>query len=178
MFLDWAAGGVLVCGAVACAAMAVGGKGSRPFAAAAFGAALACAGLRELSRPHGVRFALGLALVGRLRARLVGIGGLIVGRLGRPSRLSWLDAAMGASAVAALAVTAGLAAPVVAGWGAAAALGLSRWRTTPALLSGIAGLALLGADGPSPSLRSYRSWSPPSWTSRVRVPARSSARSC
>jgi diguanylate cyclase (GGDEF)-like protein len=79
----------------------------------------------------------------------VGVGGLIVGRLGRPGRLSWLDAAMGASAVAAVAVTGRLeAAPVAAVAAAAAALALSRWRVTPGLLCGIAGLVILGADGP------------------------------
>jgi diguanylate cyclase (GGDEF)-like protein len=151
MLLDWAAGGVLVCGAVACAAMAAR-RDRGPFAAAAFGVALACAGLRELIAADEGSVSLSLSS-GACAFALVGVGGLIVGRLGGPSRLSWLDAAMGASAVAALAVTAGLrAAPVVAGAGAAAALGLSRWRTTPALLSGIAGLVLLGADGPPAAL--------------------------
>ena len=47
----------------------------------------------------------------------------------RSSRLSWLDAAMGAAATAALAVALGAGAPAaVAIGGAAAGLGLSRWR--------------------------------------------------
>ena len=140
MVFDWAAGVVLVCGAVGCATMALR-KGRSPLAAAAFAAALACAGLSEL-----VGRSLWLSL-GACAFALLGIGFQIVDRLGRPGRLSWLDAAMGASAVGALATTGGLAAPEVVGAaGFAAALSLSRWRVTPALLCGMAGLVLLSVD--------------------------------
>src|SRR4051794_2785841 len=145
MFLDWAAGGVLVCGAVGCAAPALRGDRS-PFAPALFGAALACAATAELVAFDGESLSLWLSL-GACVLAFMGVGALICDRLGAPDRLSWLDAAMGASAVGALAVTAGLPAPpVVAAAGVAAALALSRWRMTTALLCGIAGLALLSAD--------------------------------
>jgi diguanylate cyclase (GGDEF)-like protein len=64
---------------------------------------------------------------------------LIVRRLGPPARLSWLDAAMGASSVGALATPAGPYAAVAAG-GLAAALGLGRWRVRE-LFEGAAGPA-------------------------------------
>ena len=141
MALDWAAGVALLCGAVGCAAMALRRGDRSPLAGAGFAAALGCAGLSEV-----VGTSLWLTLAAGAFA-LVGIGALIVGRLGRPSRLSWLDAGMGASAVGALTVTAGLAAPeVLAAAGFAAALGLSRWRVSPALLCGMAGLVLLSVD--------------------------------
>jgi diguanylate cyclase (GGDEF)-like protein len=145
MFLDWAAGGVLVCGAVGCAALALR-KHSSPLAAVGFGAALACAGLGELAVSDAASLSLWLSVAACVSA-IAGLAALIVARLGRPSRLSWLDAAMGASAAGALAVTAGLAGPmVVAAAGVAGALGLARWRSTPALLCGLAGLALLSAE--------------------------------
>jgi diguanylate cyclase (GGDEF)-like protein len=55
---------------------------------------------------------------------------LVVRRLGRPSAMSWLDAAMGASSVAALAVPAGPDAAIALG-GVAGVLALSRWQLTP-----------------------------------------------
>ncbi len=141
MALDWAAGVALLCGAVGCAAMALRRGDRSPLAGAGFAAALGCAGLSEV-----VGTSLWLTLAAGAFA-LLGIGALIVRRLGRPSRLSWLDAGMGASAVGALTATAGLAAPeVLAAAGFAAALGLSRWRVTPALLCGMAGLVLLSVD--------------------------------
>ena len=141
MLLDWAAGVALVCGAAGCAAAALRRRDRNPFAAAGFAAALGCAGIAEAA---GTSLWLSLAACA---FALIGIGALIVHRLGRPSRLSWLDAGMGASAVGALVTTSGPAAPAVLGAaGFAAALGLSRWRTTPALLCGMAGLVLLSAD--------------------------------
>jgi diguanylate cyclase (GGDEF)-like protein len=55
---------------------------------------------------------------------------LVVRRLGPPSAMSWLDAAMGASSVAALAALAGPDAAIALG-GVAGVLALSRWRLTP-----------------------------------------------
>jgi diguanylate cyclase len=147
MFLDWAAGSVLVFGALACAALALRGDHHR-LPAAAFAAALAFAAADEIGGGDAGALPLTLSVLACACGAL-GLGAMIVGRLGRPDRLSWLDAAMGASAVGAVAVTGGLeAAPVEAGAGAAAALALSRWRVTPALLCGLAGIVILGADGP------------------------------
>jgi diguanylate cyclase (GGDEF)-like protein len=66
--------------------------------------------------------ALGLALVG--------VVALLLGRVGRPAPMSWLDAIMGASATGALLVPAG---PViaVAGGGIVGVLALSRWQLRP-----------------------------------------------
>ena len=75
---------------------------------------------------------------------------MVVRRLGRPLALSWLDCAMGACAVGALAVTTGAELPAnLAAAGVAGTLGLARWRVTTAL-----GLALLGviALGELPAL--------------------------
>jgi diguanylate cyclase (GGDEF)-like protein len=72
---------------------------------------------------------------------------LVLARFESVSRLSWLDAAMGASATAALAVAMSAAAPpAVAAGGAVGGLALSRWRPGWAVLLAIAGLAAL-ADG-------------------------------
>jgi diguanylate cyclase (GGDEF)-like protein len=144
MVLDWAAAAVLTAGAAACVFIAVRRPGRRR-AASAFAVALACAAARELAAADGGAPAIALS-VAACASALVGVAALIGRRLGRPDRLSWLDGAMGASAVGALAVTVGLqTAEVLAAAGAAAALALSRWRLTPAVLCGIAGLVLLGA---------------------------------
>ena len=59
---------------------------------------------------------------------------MVLARLGRPLPLTWLDFAMGACAVGALAVTTGAELPAtLAASGVAAALGLARWRVSPAL---------------------------------------------
>jgi diguanylate cyclase (GGDEF)-like protein len=148
MVLDSAAGGVLVCGAVGCAGLAARSDRRLP-ATAAFAAALACAAGDELGAPaHGTW--LSVAAVG---LAFVGMVWLVVGRCGWPDRLSWLDAAMGCSSVAALAVTVGAPpAAAVAAAGVAAGLALSRWRVSLALLCALAGLALLGVLGPARAL--------------------------
>jgi diguanylate cyclase (GGDEF)-like protein len=148
MVLDSAAGGVLLCGALACAAMAARGDRSRA-ATVAFAAALACVAARELAAPaDGTWLSVAAAALA-----LAGIAALVVRRLGRPNRFSWLDAAMGASSVGALAVSVGAPpAAGVAAAGVAAGLGLSRWRVSPALLAALAGLALLGVEGPPAAL--------------------------
>src|SRR3954470_9124071 len=145
MVLDWAAAGLLLGGAAACATIAVGRPRQR-LPAAGFAAALGCAGGREAAAADAGGAAIALS-VAACACALAGAAALIARRLGRPDRLSWLDGVMGASAVGALVVTLGLdAAAVVAAAGAAAALALSRWRLTWAIVCGIAGLALLGAD--------------------------------
>jgi diguanylate cyclase (GGDEF)-like protein len=140
MVLDWAAGVVLVCGAVGCAAAAA--RRDRPaLPAAGFGAALACAAVREIAANGDAWLSVGACV-----AAIAGLACLVVARFGMPGRLSWLDAAIGASASGALALAAGATAAEVLGIaGIAAVLGLSRWRTTPGVLCGMAGLALLSA---------------------------------
>jgi diguanylate cyclase (GGDEF)-like protein len=70
---------------------------------------------------------------------------MVIGRLGRPLRLSWLDFVMGGCAVGALAVTTGAELPAtLAAVGVAASLGLARWRVSLALALALAGLAALG----------------------------------
>ncbi|MBV9192802.1 MAG: bifunctional diguanylate cyclase/phosphodiesterase [Solirubrobacterales bacterium] len=74
-------------------------------------------------------------------------------RFGAASRLSWLDAAMCDSSVAALAAALGARGPaIVAAGGVAGALALSRWRPSRTVLLGAAGLALLGAGLVIPAL--------------------------
>jgi diguanylate cyclase (GGDEF)-like protein len=76
----------------------------------------------------------------------VGLGLVVWRRFGAISRLSWLDAAMGASSIGALAVALGARGPaIVAAAGVAGSLALSRWRPGWPLLLGAGGLALLGA---------------------------------
>jgi diguanylate cyclase (GGDEF)-like protein len=133
VLIESAAGGVLICGSLGCAAAA-----RRRLAAVAFAAALACAAASEVAGDGLSIAACALALVGAVA--------LVVRRLGPPARMSWLDALMGASSIGALATTAGAPAAVAAG-GVAAALALSRWRVSPPLLCALAGLAVLSAGG-------------------------------
>ena len=80
---------------------------------------------------------------------VVGLVLLVLDRTETVSRLSWLDGAMGASAVGALAVSLGAGAvPAVAAGGAVGALALSRWRPGWAVLLAVAGLAALAGGAP------------------------------
>jgi diguanylate cyclase len=140
MVLDSAAGGMLACGAAASAGTAVLRRHGRP-AAGLLAGALACAAARELG---GGRWLLIVACA--LAAG--GAGALVVARHGRPLRLSWLDAAMGASAAGALAVALGAdAATALALAGAAGVPSLARWRLSPALVAALLGLVALGVEG-------------------------------
>jgi diguanylate cyclase len=65
-----------------------------------------------------------------LALALAAIVALVWRRLGRPSAMSWLDAAMGASSVAALAVPAGPDAAIALG-GVAGICALCRWHVRP-----------------------------------------------
>src|SRR4051794_20429546 len=148
MVLDTAAGAALACGALSCAALAALDRRRRA-AALAFAAALACAAGRELAASRGGTW-LSVAAVGFAFA---GVAALVLVRFGRPDRLSWLDAAMGASSVGALASSVGApASAAVAAAGVAAGLAVSRWRFSPALACAVAGLALLGVRGPLTAL--------------------------
>ena len=70
---------------------------------------------------------------------------MVLGWLGRPLALTWLDVVMGACAVGALAVTTGAELPpTLAAAGVAAALGLARWRVNVALVCALVGVVSLG----------------------------------
>src|SRR3954462_6578159 len=140
MVLDSAAGGVLVCGAAGCAAAAILRRRSRP-ASLLLAAALACAAAGEL----GGEDWLGIAACARAAG---GAGALVESRFGPPLAMSWLDAAMGATSVGALAVALGAdAGGAVAAAGIAATPALARWRFSPALVGVLTGIAVLGVDG-------------------------------
>jgi diguanylate cyclase (GGDEF)-like protein len=123
------------------------------------GGSLACAAAAFLRRRHqaaaiALAAALAVATADAFGADLqfvacvLGFAGalaMVVARLGRPARLSWLDALMGGFAVGALAVTTGAEVPAaIAAAGVAAALGAARWRITGALVCALAGLIALG----------------------------------
>jgi diguanylate cyclase (GGDEF)-like protein len=144
MVLDAAAGIVLLAGALACLAAVLRARAPRA-APLLFAAALGFAAGREFLAADDAEWASVAACV----LAAAGVAALVVERGGRPNRLSWLDAVMGASSTGAL-VAGGHAAPaaVVAAGGVAGGLALSRWRVGPAIVCGLAGLALLGAgDG-------------------------------
>jgi diguanylate cyclase (GGDEF)-like protein len=140
MLADLAAGVVLIAGAGACAAAAVRGRHRLPWLLAAAG--LACAAAAALLESADDR------LLAPAACALVAAGAavLVLHLHADVGRLSWLDAAMGASAAAALAVALGApAAPAVAAGGVAGVIALSRWRATAPVLVALAGLAALGA---------------------------------
>ncbi len=80
--------------------------------------------MRRWGRMWSVLLFVALALA------IVALVIVVVRRLGPPSAMSWLDAAMGASAIGALAWPAGPAVALAAG-GIAGVAALSRWRLTP-----------------------------------------------
>ena len=124
---------MLIAGGVVAAWAAVWRRGAR-LASAAFAIALAVAGAALILEATEATLAACLLVV-------VGLVLLVVDRTETVSRLSWLDGAMGASAVGALAVSLGAGAvPAVAAGGAVGALALSRWRPGWAVLLAVAGL--------------------------------------
>ena len=148
MVLDSLAGAVLLAGALACLGAAVRGDRGRA-ASVAFAAALAVAGARDLFAPDGAEW----ASVAACALAIAGIVALVTARTARPTRLSWLDAAMGASSTGALAVTLGAAPSVAAApRGVRGGVAQSRWRLSPALVCAALGLALLGVSGPVTAL--------------------------
>jgi diguanylate cyclase (GGDEF)-like protein len=136
MFVE-AVGGVLVCGGLACAGAAVLRR-RHQVAAPLLAAALGCAAADAFGAPSGLHAAACVLAAAAVFA-------MILARLGRPLALTWLDFVMGACAVGALAVTTGAELPAtLAAMGVAAALGLARWRVSPALACALVGLAALG----------------------------------
>ena len=132
---------MLIAGGGFAAWAAVWRRGAR-LASAAFAIALAVAGAALILEATEATLAACLLVV-------VGLVLLVLDRFETVSRLSWLDGAMGASAVGALAVSLGAGAvPAVAAGGAVGALALSRWRPGWAVLLAVAGLAALAGGAP------------------------------
>jgi len=140
--VDGAAGLVLIVGGGVAAAALIMRSGGQ-LASAAMAAALVMAGIaRFLDDSTATDLAVGACVL-----TIVGLVFLVLARSESVSRLSWLDAAMAASAASALSVSLGAApSPAVAAAGSAGALALSRWRPRWAVLLAIAGLVAL-ADG-------------------------------
>jgi diguanylate cyclase (GGDEF)-like protein len=146
MILEVAVGAALIGGGVACGVAAVWVKRDR-VAGLAFAAALGCAGIAMLTaRADEV-----LLLVACIFTA-AGVARLVVARAASVTILSWLDAAMGGSATAALVLTlGGDAAAAVGSAGVVGSLALSRWRPGRSVLLGAAGLAAL-AVGPATAI--------------------------
>jgi diguanylate cyclase len=145
MLLELAAGAVLIVGGVGCGVAAFSG-GRDIVAALAFAAALACAGVGTLVAADDGGPSSAVTIVACVVAG-VGVARLVVIRSASVTRLSWLDAAMGSSAAAALALTLGADATAVVAVGAAiGAMALSRWQPRRGVLLGVIGLAALAGD--------------------------------
>ena len=135
-----AAGVVLLVGCVACVwAGAV--RGSGRLGRLAFAAALACAAIAEFTGT-----ASDWLWVAACALATAGMALLLLDRVAVVSRLSWLDATMGASSSAAVAVSVGAdAAAATAVAGAIGSLALSRWRPGWPVVVALVGLVALGA---------------------------------
>src|SRR4051794_8737994 len=146
MLFDLFAGVVLLLGCAACVASVLVVRRYRP-AWLLVAAGLACAAATELVDADW-------ETVGTAAAALTtaGLAWLVSRQHADVTRLSRLDAAMGASSTAALAVALGSgAATAVATGGVFGVIALSRWRLQRALIIGLAGLALLGVGAePAP----------------------------
>jgi diguanylate cyclase len=140
MLYDLLAGVVLFAGSAACVASVLVVRRYRP-AWLVVAAGLACAAAAWLLEAVGDAAAVAApALV------TVALAWLVVRQHADVTRLSWLDAAMGASSSAALAVALGASAPLAAAAGGVlGVVALSRWRPQRQLIVALAGLAALGA---------------------------------
>jgi diguanylate cyclase len=133
------AAGVLAAGAACCAAATVW-SAPRRVAPAVLAAALVLATIARLGDGQGLWDAAAAVAVAGLLL-------LVVEHFDRVSRLSWLDAVMGATSVAALTLATGGDAVLAIGLGGvAAALALSRWQPAPAMLLAGAGVVCLSAE--------------------------------
>jgi diguanylate cyclase (GGDEF)-like protein len=140
MVYDLLAGVVLLAGSASCAGSVLVVRRYRP-AWLLVAAGLACAATFELI--DGAPEVVAAAAPGLVA---VGLAWLVARQHEDVTRLSWLDAAMGASSSAALALTLGAdAATAVAAGGVLGVISLSRWRPQQALIAAVAGLAALGA---------------------------------
>src|SRR5918994_6872160 len=140
--VDVAAGLVLIVGGGVAAAALIMRPGGR-LASAAMAAALVAAGIaRFLEDSAATELTFGACVLA-----VAGLVLLVLVRSESVSKLSWLDAAMAASAAGALSVSlGGAASPAVAAAGAVGGLALSRWRPGWAAPVAIVGLVAL-ADG-------------------------------
>ena len=140
MIFEWAAGALLIGGSVVCATAALThDRGRLPRLLLA--AALACAASAEVL-DEGSEW---LAVAGCLLA-VSGAALLVVSLHPDVTRLSWLDAAMGASSTAALASALGATpSAATATGGVAGVVALSRWRVAIPVLVALGGIACLGA---------------------------------
>jgi diguanylate cyclase (GGDEF)-like protein len=146
MLFDLFAGVVLLVGAAACVTSVLVVRRYRP-AWLLVAAGLACAAMTELLEADwDATGAAAAALVA------LGLGWLVSKQHSDVTRLSWLDAAMGASSTSAVAVALGSsAATAVAIGGVLGVIALSRWRPQLPLIVALAGLAVLGvAAEPAP----------------------------
>ena len=140
MLLDLAAGVVLIAGSVACAAAAFAGRPRLVWLLAAAG--LACAAAAELLDTNDESLAIASCVL-----VTAGVALLVLRLYPDVTRLSWLDAAMGASSTAALAVALGAGpTPAVAAGGVVGVIALTRWSPAVPVLVALAGLAALGAN--------------------------------
>ncbi len=137
--VDVAAGLVLIVAGGLAAAAPFARPSSRP-ASAAMAAALAVAGIaRFVDSSAAADWTSGACVLAS-----AGVAFLVLARSESVSKLSWLDAAMAASAAGALAASLEAAAPpAVAAAGAVGGLALSRWRPGRAVLVAIVGLVAL-----------------------------------
>jgi len=139
MRVEIAAGALLLAGAVASLVAVLHGREPRAARVALALALTAAAAGYPAGEPEAAAIA-GCALA------IVAVVLLVRARVGRIDRLSWLDAAMGASALAGLAVETGAgAAEAIAAGGVAAGLALCRWRPGWSLVLVLVGVAALGA---------------------------------
>jgi diguanylate cyclase len=146
MLPELAAAAVLIGGGVACGVAAVSGKRDG-IAGLAFAAALGCAAAGALADAAADELTIAACILA-----VGGIAHLVVRRSAPVTTLSWLDAALGGSAAAALclAVGGGAAAALATG-GVVATLSLGRWRPGRAVPLGAAGLIAL-AGGPATAI--------------------------
>src|SRR4051795_2687774 len=138
MLVETVAGAFLVAGTAACVGAVIAGRPAR-LARAGLAVALAVGAVGEFVGSDGAEIAAG-------RSAAAAIAALVLAWLGPVGRLSWLDAAMGASSTAGLAVVLGAGAAAAVGvGGVACGLGLCRWRPSRVVLLALAGLAALAA---------------------------------
>jgi diguanylate cyclase (GGDEF)-like protein len=143
MLPELVAAAVLIGGGVACGVATVSGKRDG-VASLAFAAALGCAAAGALSATAADDLTVAACLLAA-----TGTARLVVRRTAPVTALSWLDAAMGGSAAAALCLTIGGGATAALATGAVVAnLALGRWRPGRAVPLAAAALVAL-ADGPA-----------------------------
>src|SRR3954447_8503448 len=138
MLTETVAGAFLVAGSAACVGAVIAGRPAR-LPRAGLAVALAVGAVGEFVGSDGAEIAA-------CAIAAAAIAALVLAWLGPVGRLSWLDAPMGASSTARLAVVLGAdAATAVGVGGVACGLGLCRWHPGRVVLLALAGLAALAA---------------------------------